>query len=244
MGSIQRRLLKVVLAIVARPRLTVAICLLALGGCVAFALLRLNIDTDEDQLFSPNVPFFREYLTFEDKFPENEALLVLIYPADPKTQPPLERWTGLADAMAARLNSMPKLVISAEAGVDPDKLGPQGILYDDPKSVQDDFNDARGLARLAQLWGKPTLITSLLGRTPMERFLHGVALQPASAQTTEFVNALVSSWTRALGDADVKVPDLMKLKASDPGDLGYNYDVDYTDVHQHLLSVEVYLTDL
>ncbi|HTW94666.1 MAG TPA: MMPL family transporter [Tepidisphaeraceae bacterium] len=244
MGPFQRRLLKVVLAIVDRPKLTLAICLLALAGCVGAALLHLRIDTDEDQLFSPNVPFFRDYLNFEDKFPENEAAYIIIEPTEARANPAISQWTGAADAIAARLNSMRQLVISATAGIDPNALGAQGILYDSPQSLHDDFEQAKDFARLAQLWGRPNMVTALLGRTPIERFLHGVALAPPGAGRREFVAAIADNWREFLRDSKAKVLDLNRYGASSPLDLGYDYEPDKTDPSRHLLLVQVYLADL
>src|SRR5271170_6238488 len=95
--SLQRRLLKSVLAVVRYPRLTLAACGLVLAITVGAALLHLGINTDQDRLFSPQVGFFKDYLDFNQKFPENEALYVLIEPADKTKIPDLSRWTELAD---------------------------------------------------------------------------------------------------------------------------------------------------
>ena len=82
MGFFQRRLLIAVLAIVHRPRLTLIVALAALIGCVVYARVRLDISTDQNDLFSHKVGFFRDYLDFIDKFPENEAIYVIVRPAD------------------------------------------------------------------------------------------------------------------------------------------------------------------
>ena len=65
------------------PRWTLALSLRRrLLGCVLYAVLRLNISTDQDKLFSSDVPFFRDYLDFEASSPKSEAMYVVIEPKD------------------------------------------------------------------------------------------------------------------------------------------------------------------
>ena len=45
-----------------------------LAGCVTLAMTRLDISSDQNKLFSTKVKFFRDYLEFDEKFPENEAV--------------------------------------------------------------------------------------------------------------------------------------------------------------------------
>src|SRR5688500_8554242 len=97
----RRLILPAVLCVVRRPGTTLAVCLLVLAGCVALAAARLRISTDQNELFSPDAPFFRDYLTFNEKFPENEAIYVVIE-ANAGT-PPVKRWTDSADEVAARV---------------------------------------------------------------------------------------------------------------------------------------------
>jgi hypothetical protein len=243
MGFFQRRLLIGVLAIVARPRLTLICSLIALIGCVVLAGRRLNISTDQNDLFSHDVGFFRDYLTFIEKFPENEAIYVIVRPRDASKMPPVERWTAAADAIADRLRQMPQYVQSVDCRVPLDKLGAQGILFDSPDQIRAELESARRFVPLVKLWGeKPSLGERLIGATPLERFLAGVNLMPPDVETLQFVGVLARSWQRTIErqDGQATVPNLSTLDAADPSRLGYFYVPDNTDPSRHQLLVRVY----
>src|SRR5205809_1021162 len=116
MGFVQRRLLKLVLGVVARPKLTLLIAGIALVISVGLALARLGISTDQNKLFSERNPHFRDWLEFCRKFPENEASFVIIEPKDAQP-PPVARWTALADRITQRMRDMPMHVVSADCRV-------------------------------------------------------------------------------------------------------------------------------
>ena len=78
MGPIQRRLVKATLTVVSYPKLTLLISGIFLAIALTLALTRLNISTDQNNLFSPDVPFFHDYLSFIKQFPENEAIYVFV----------------------------------------------------------------------------------------------------------------------------------------------------------------------
>jgi len=101
-----------ILGVVARPRLTLVISAAVLVACVLVAMRWLTTSTDQNQLFSSDVPFFRDYLTFIHKFPENEAIYILIEPYGREPMPPVKRWTELADRITRRLRQMPQAVVS------------------------------------------------------------------------------------------------------------------------------------
>src|SRR3954470_17012405 len=143
MGSPQRLIVRGVLNVVHRPKLTLAVAGIALVACATWAYFRLNISTDTNKLFSPKVPFFADYLAFNEKFPENEAIYVLIQARDPANRPPVARWTGAADAVAARLTALPEHVQSVRARVPIEKLGDQGLLFDTPERVQQAVREIR-----------------------------------------------------------------------------------------------------
>src|SRR3954463_13099500 len=103
MTRVHRGILTAVLVVVARPRLTLLLAGLLLAGCVAISMARLNISTDQNKLFDPTVGFFKDYLRFNEQFPENEAIYVIIQAKDPASVPPVARWTAIADAIAHRL---------------------------------------------------------------------------------------------------------------------------------------------
>jgi len=73
-----RPILRFVVAVVGRPRLTLAITLALVAASLALAWGRLSLSTDENKLFSGDVPFFRDYLAFDRNFPEGEATYVLV----------------------------------------------------------------------------------------------------------------------------------------------------------------------
>jgi predicted RND superfamily exporter protein len=168
MGFFQRRLLIAVLAVVARPRLTLIVALIALIGCILFTRERLDISTDQNDLFSHNVGFFRDYLDFIAKFPENEAIYVIVRPSDPAKIPAVQRWASVADAIADRLRRLPQYVQAADDRVPLDKLGAQGILFDSPQQIRQELASARQFDPLVKLWGeKPTLGEQFIGATPL-----------------------------------------------------------------------------
>ena len=85
MRLIHRPLLVGVLHVVKFPRRVLLVAGLALAGCIGLAMWRLNIATDQNRLFDPKVRFFRDFLSFSDKFPENEAIYIIIEPADSRS---------------------------------------------------------------------------------------------------------------------------------------------------------------
>ena len=236
----RRIILKGVLAVVSWPKLTIAVCLLVLGGCIALAAGRLRISTDQNELFSPDAPFFRDYLTFIQKFPENEAIYVVIE-AKAGT-PPVTRWTGAAEAVTQRLRGMPQHVVSVDARVPLDELGAQGILFEDPAKLPGILEEVKRFVPLVKLWGERPggVLEGLLGRTPMQRFLAGLMTQPADAETGRFLEAVVGSWNKTLIAGEVRLPDLAALDASDPSRLGYYYVRDESDASKFLMLVRVY----
>src|SRR6476661_773465 len=217
MTRVHRGILLGVLGVVSRPRLTLALAAVALALCVTLAALRLNISSNTNELFDPDVPFFRDYLRFVELFPENEAVYVVVQARDPRAAPPVRRWTDFADALAQRLRSIPKYVKSVDAKVPVDQLGPQGLLFDDPVRLRQNFADVQRFVPLARLWGEePTLLTRALGASPMERFLGGLQFQPPDEETAGFVAALAQSWNKTARDAGPlrpgeHVPDLASL---------------------------------
>src|SRR4051794_23503701 len=111
MPRFSRPALRIVLFAVTRPWTTLSTAGVICAACILLAIFRLPISTDQNKLFSRDVGFFHDYLDFEEKFPENDAAYVVIEPSDlAAAAPAVERWTGLADAVAARLRGMPGVV--------------------------------------------------------------------------------------------------------------------------------------
>lgn len=129
MGKITRFQTKFVLRVIAWPKLTLALCLLTLALSIFLAMTRLKLSTDQNDLMSPSQPFFKDYLHFIQKFPENEAILVVVRPRDPQAKPPAARWAAIADALGTRLQQMPGDVKRVDWRVPLEKLGDQGLLF-------------------------------------------------------------------------------------------------------------------
>jgi uncharacterized protein len=236
---IQKRLLKIVLTVVSYPRTTLLVCGIVLAGCVILALTRLQSSADEDKLFSPAVPFFKAFLDFEEKFPENEALYVLLEPSNPAAPPVLGRWTRLADKITDRLNLLHPYVKHARARTASSELGPYELLFADSDSLPQYLQDARtDLLPMVRLWAVQT------PSPPMRRLMTALMLREADESTGRVVKALAESWSATVrGDGPPTIPDLEQIDAEDPGDLGYEYVTDQTDPNNHLLLIEVFLKD-
>src|SRR5262245_33063401 len=153
MRLIHRPLLIGVLHVVNHPLRVLTVACVALAACVGMAMWKLDIATDQNRLFDPNVKFFRDYLDFTEKFPENEAIYVIIESANTKPIA-VERWTDIADRLASKLASMPKYVSAVDAKVPTEKLGAQGLLFDDPKLVQKNFQEMKRFIPLVKFWAE------------------------------------------------------------------------------------------
>lgn len=248
MRFFHRLILIGVLNVVRRPRFTLLVVALSLIGSVGFAAWKLQLSSDQNKLFNPDVPFFRDYIRFTELFPENEAIYVLVQAKDAKHPPPVKRWTALADAIGERLRATPEFVRSVDHRVPIDQLGSQGLLFDDPKLVRQSFEEMKRFVPLAKLWGeKPNLLERALGSSPLERFVAALAIPKPDAETAEFVGVLADSWVRTTGpppDQPLRVgddvPNLAELGAADPSRLGYYYVPDESDPSRHVMLVRVY----
>lgn len=221
---------------------------LAVVACVVLAAMRLNISADQNKLFDPRAPFFRDYLNFVKAFPENEAIYVVVQ-AKAGENPPVSRWTAAADAIAAKLRTLPRYVRSVDAHVPLDRLGAQGILFDDPKLVKRSFADVKRFIPLVKLFAEnPSVLMSVLGRSPIERFLTAMRVAPEAdrAEAEPLVGVIAKSWKETLEHPETPLapgqglPDLAALDAGDPSRLGYYYVPDENDPARHLLLVRVY----
>src|SRR3954449_5179129 len=153
MGKFHRPLLRAVLAVVTHPRVTLVVAGVVLAACVLLAVFRLPISTDQDKLFNRDVPFFRDYLEFDRKFPENAAVVVVVRPKDATHPPPIERWTAAADAIAARAGRLTKAVERVDHKVPLEQLGSQGILFEETARLPERVAEVKRFVPLAKLWG-------------------------------------------------------------------------------------------
>lgn len=255
MGPVQRRLVKGVLCVVAWPKVTLALAALLLAVSVGAAMLWLDVSTDQNKLFSPNVPFFRDYLRFSEEFPENEATYVVVRQkeADHKSDappPPTRQWIEAADSIASRLSRMPRYVSRVDTHVPLDAPGAPGILFDsDPAAVAEALAQAKSqLVPLAQIWGgRPGTVQGLFSRlasarTRMETFLADLQFSEPDESSVRFLPDLADSWTQAARRPrePVQVPSLPAIFADSPRDLGYYYEPDQTNPSRSVLLIRVY----
>lgn len=254
--KLERLILLAVLSIVQHPIRALVIAGILLAVCGSLALAKLNISSDEDKLFSEHVKFFHDYLEFDRKFPENEAVYVIVEAKDPQSHPTLAQWTGIADSIARKMRAIPQYVESVDAHIPLDKLGNQAVLFDEPESLHANFEDAKRMQDLARLWGQRNVtlpgvpkslpLAGLLGRTPIERYLSGVALIGPSEDSVGLTHAIAGGWAKAVKEPDRpiaagdQVPDLQKLGADTPLDLGYYFEPDEQNKNQSLLLIRVY----
>ena len=265
--------IRVVLLSVARPWTTLGVAGLLCGVGALLGIYRLPTSTDQNKLFSPDVPFFRDYLDFVKQFPENDSAYVLIEPADrggtadrggsnsrTDPMPPTARWAALADAIAERLRAMPTHVRAVHARVPSAALGDQGLLFESPATVPERRAEVERFLPLVRLWAEPpTLLARPLGASPAERFVNAIRLRTlgkaagfdvgSDAETAPFVGAVLKSWDRALADPKLPLtpgaglPDLDALGTSTPRDLGYFYVPDESDKSRNVLLIQVYPTE-
>lgn len=246
MGRLHRELLRAVLGFVTRPRLTLALTAIVLTASVWLAISKLTISADQNKLFDPHVQFFRDYLNFNENFPENEAVYVVVRPSSPGTMPPVQRWGEVADAIINRLAGMKKVVQSVDGRVPADKLGKQGLVFDGPNRVRQSFADVKQFIPLIKVVVEKDFFKSIvLGGTPLERLISSLERAPPDKDTLPFLSVLANSWEYTVShDATLRpsagLPDLNALDASDPSRLGYYYVPDELDPAQHLLLVRIY----
>jgi predicted RND superfamily exporter protein len=252
MGHLQRRLRHGIIHVVAHPKVTLLIAGIVLAASVVLALSRLRISSDENKLFSDKVKFFREFLEFDEKFPENDALYVVIEARDAGRAIPVLRWTKVADEITEKLRALPRAVSSVDSRVPAEKMGAQGILFDDAKKVRANFEEFKRFTDLIKLWAeKPSApVAVVLGPTPAERFLSGLSFRLLAPEKDEglvpFVTLLSEAWLSTLEHPEKPLevgkglPDFTSLDAEDPSRLGYYYVPDESDHAKHLLLIRVH----
>lgn len=252
MGFVQRRLVIAVLGVVARPRLTLALAAALLAVCAGAAYKWLTVSSDQNQLFSPKVKFFADWLDFDRKFPENQATYVVIEPASLTIKPTIRQWVDAADAITARLRAMPEQVERVVERVPPNDPDTPGILFQDPKLLPDAFDGLKGLAQLAnQFGGMPSGLIGLIDRgPPLGRYLGGMNVAPPEQRREglPLLSTVADGLLTAVRQPDApvqvgrQVPDVIAANAESPEDLGYFYvaDSDPTDPPHDLLLIRVF----
>lgn len=245
MGPIQRGIVKASLRSVRHPLTTLLLALFVLALCLYLAFTRLGISSDQNQLFSESKVYFRDYVRFGEKFPENEAIYVVVQKRG-GAEPALERWIGIAEALAAKLTPLKQHVQSVEYRVPAEKLGAWGLLFADAETVRMSRQELGEFGKLIRkVAERPGIDSLVLGNTPVERFYNAMSF----AETGDLKRSagLVSEMTRSLSatigtpaaKAAVVPPELERAEGS-PRGLRYFYEEDQLDRKRNLLLVRVY----
>ncbi len=225
MRHVQRTLQRMVLRVVTHPKTTLLVSALVLAVCVGSAMAWLHISTHPDELFSHNVPFFKRWLDYSQKFPENEALVVVIE-AKEGPAPPTQRWIEVADAIADRMRAMGDSVHGVDTHVPLEELGPQGILFQDREQLPGTYADLLQFSPLVEQSTGGGGGSALLGATPLDRLmgaLSGSAVTYASpgsnqanAGQTRFVELLLDSWQKTIQKAAAAPGDEKPVSQTSP----------------------------
>jgi len=241
--------LKLVVWVVSHPRLTLVGAGAAMAICAALAATSLRLSSNQNDLFSPDAPYFRDYLRFIELFPENEAIYVVLQ-ARGDAEVPTERWAEAADRIAERLDDGVEGVRSVDHRVPIERVAGQALLLADRARIQEALADVRRFMPLVRLWAGDdgAGLADMMGATPVERFASSLLLTPIDAEAARFIEAAAESWTRALergGESDgslgrVGTPDLRAMGAADPSGLGYYFLPDRTEPERNLLLIRVY----
>jgi|GEM_PF-702462 len=232
MGFVQRQLVKMVMRVVSYPRVTVAICAVLLVVSIVFARVFLTLSTDQNALLTPNLPFFKDYLTFDAKFPENEAFVVLVQAKDDAHSsapgsaggsightPTAKRWMALADQISSELMKLKGVVKRVDSRVPLDELGDQGLLFeDDFDSVKEQTAEITRMVPLLNIMaGQPGVMNPgefaaqrLFGPNMMARF-YGAVGQGTMEEGKDFGVYITQSLNAALS----KPPEQWKKGGSD-----------------------------
>lgn len=237
--------LSLVLCVVSRPVLTLVVAGLLIAASVVGAVGFLEVSTDQNKQFSERAPFFRAYLDFIEKFPENEAVYVVVERAAEGPAPAVERWAAAADAIEGALRAIPQHVVKVQARVPVDELGAHGLVFDSFEGVRAAHEGAKGLAPLVRaLTAGDEGSAGSLGGSGLSRFLAMMGLAGRDPESALLAALAAESWVRALDGAPMRagegLADLAMLDAADPSRLGYFYVPDQGGAGGHILLVRAY----
>jgi predicted RND superfamily exporter protein len=237
MGFIQRRLVKGVMWVVTWPKVTVAVCAVVLVAAGAFAWFHLRLSTDQDELLTPKLKFFRDYKQFTARFPENEAFVVILEPRDYRRPPPARRWIAFADRISDGLLALKGDVKHVSARVPLKELGDQALLFAEWDEVKAQSGQMKEFVQLVRVLGEaPGLDALVLGRNMTARFFNALARGPAkdSKELVEVVGRSLAAAVRRPPEQwrrGEEIPSLAELDpraATDPSQAGYNMIPDET----------------
>lgn len=246
MHLIQRKMLAFVLMVIRHPRWVLGLGMAAAAISIILAVLFLRISTDQNKLFSPQVPFFHRYLQYIHEFPENEAAYVVIQPRHPDHPPPPARWIAAARAISARLTKLTAYVRSVDSHIPVRQLGRRAICFAPAATVKQAEAAQPLVGRLAELFsGSSDVKTVLFGKN---RILTLLQHFPAgSAASRGFLERLANSLDIAAsvprGDPKVAaaIQSIFSMKTGgSPRDQGYYYFHTPNNVSRHLLVINVF----
>jgi predicted RND superfamily exporter protein len=239
--------LRLVLWVVSRPVLTLVVATVLIAASVVGAIGFLQVSTDQNKQFSDRAPFFRAYLDFIEKFPENEAIYVVMEQAGDGPPPPVERWVRAADAIERAMHAIGQHVVKVHARVPVSELGELGLVFESPEGVREAREGAAGLGALMWALTAPQEIPrSGMSQNPVARFLTFLYFGNADPRTAMLASLVGESLERAFSGEGAALtpgeglPDLAMLDASDPSRLGYFFVPDRANPGRHILLVRVY----
>ena len=224
MGSVQRQVVKWVIRVVSYPKLSLALCAVALVLAVGLAATRLRLSTDQEELMTPKLKFFRDYKEFTRRFPENESYVVILEPEHPALRPPARRWIELADRMTAGLMALKEDVRRVDARVAPEDLGEQALVFADWEEVRTQNAHVDEMLQLAQIVGNPDSLQAQVigfgtGGNMTRRLFRALAAGPAKdarGLAVEVMGTLASAvevpveeWGRGIAAGAGQVPSLV-----------------------------------
>lgn len=110
-----------------RPRTIVAAGAVLAMASVLGAAFFLRLNSDQDRLVSPEVPFQKRYLELLENFGDQEFLYVVIRTGG--TEKGRERARQFADRLARRLDEHPELIRAVYYRITTEDLGPGALLF-------------------------------------------------------------------------------------------------------------------
>jgi len=154
MGSIQRQFVKLVLKVVSYPKATLVVCSALFVAAGVFAWFNLKLSTNQDELLTPRLPFFRDYQKYINKFPENESFVVLLEARDYGHPPPAKRWMAYADRIEAALMALKEDVRRVNTHTPVEELGEQALVFADWNEIREQSAHVKEFQQLVKIIGE------------------------------------------------------------------------------------------
>ncbi|MBV8848255.1 MAG: MMPL family transporter [Methylobacteriaceae bacterium] len=160
-----------------RAWLVVILSILVSLGCGVFAARHFAINTDINQLISPNLPWRQKQLAFDKAFPQRQDQIIVVI--DARTA---ELGEEAAAGLAEKLKARPDQFEFVRRPDGDDFFRHDGLLFQSPEKIQATLEQAgRGQALLAPLAADPSL------RGLMDSFgMVSTAVQTGQAKYQDF----------------------------------------------------------